>query len=101
MRMAHKPIFSVVTTTTPGTVNGTPKVIYSVTRIVPTGQTAYRKLGLGKKSPTPKGRTAKSTSTNYKLCIKKYRLNYTNLRRRGTVKLYRNNSMSWRIAVRQ
>ena len=68
--MAHKPIFSVAITPVPGTVDHTPKIIYSVTKISLNGQAAYLNLGLGKKSPTPKGRTAKSTSTNYKLCIK-------------------------------
>ena len=53
--MAHKPIFSVATTTAPGTVDGTPKVIYNVTRIVPNGQIAYRQLRLGKKKPYPEG----------------------------------------------
>ena len=99
--MAHKPIFSVAITRVPGTIDDIPNIIDSVTKISLNGQAAYLKLGLGKKSPTPKGRTAKSTSTNYKLCIKKLHTQLHQFKEEGTVKLYISNSMRWRIAVRQ
>ena len=53
--MAHKPIFSVVITPAPGTVDDIPKIIYSVTNILLNGQAAYLKLSVGKKKPYPEG----------------------------------------------
>ena len=98
--MAHKPIFSVATTTAPGTVDDISKIIYSVTKISLNGQAAYLKLGFGKKVlPRRVGPPrALQPITN---CAQKIQTQLHQFKEEGTVKLYINNSMRWRIAVRQ